>query len=67
LGGLIATNAIAIAAHNSVPTVATRTDEAKRFRLNQRGIFMFVKLRYQLSFRELSGDSFLNQNNRQHF
>jgi hypothetical protein len=65
--GATATNAIAAAAVTTALAVATRTIEMKRFRLNQRGIFMFVELRYQLNFRELSGDSFLNQNNRQHF
>jgi hypothetical protein len=48
--GFAATNASAAAAVTNAPAVATRTIEVNRFRLNQRGFFMFVELRYQLSF-----------------
>src|SRR5215831_3182658 len=65
--GFTATNAIATAAERSVPAIATRTIEVNRFRLNERGIFMFVELRYQLNFSELSGDFAEREQNRQHF
>jgi hypothetical protein len=41
--GFTATNAIANAANKSVPTVAKRTAEAKRFRLNECGFFILIE------------------------
>ena len=38
--GLTATNAIATAANNNVPTIVKRTDVTRRFRLNECGVFM---------------------------
>jgi hypothetical protein len=48
--GFTATSAIDAAAEISVPALAMRRIEVKRFRLNQGGIFMFVELSYQLNF-----------------
>jgi CheY-like chemotaxis protein len=40
MDGFTATNAIAAAANKSVPALVKRTNEKKRFRLNECGVFM---------------------------
>jgi hypothetical protein len=40
---LPAKKAIAVAAEMSVPAIAKRTDEAKRFRLNECGVFILIR------------------------
>ena len=52
LGCLIATNAIASAANKSVLTVAKRTAEAKRFRVKECGVFIFIETEFSWSFNE---------------
>jgi hypothetical protein len=42
--GFTATNAIATAADKSVPATAKRTAEAKRFRLNECGVFIYLEM-----------------------
>jgi hypothetical protein len=44
LGGFTATKAIAAAADISVTTLAMRTSEKKRFRLNERGVFICLDM-----------------------
>ena len=44
LDGFIATNAIAAAAHSSVPAIVKRTAEEKRFRLKECGVFICLEM-----------------------
>src|SRR5262249_18430051 len=55
---VVATNANAAAPDIKVSTVAVRRCARIRFRLNERGIFIFVEFRDQLNFSNERGDDF---------